>query len=143
MMGEFLLVAPLFANQTGREIVLPKGDWFDFYTGDYMGNGEVIYIEQSLGRIPLFVKDGGIIPTIPAIRQTADWADNMALEVRVYGNKDYSFDLYDDDGKTFDYKLGKYSIKRLNVEGKEGKVEDVYGGDPWTYARVSWRFMTD
>ena len=143
MMGEFLLVAPFFTGQAGREVVLPKGNWFDFYTGDPVGSGEIIYIEQSLGRIPLFVKDGGIIPMIPQVRQTANWADNMPLEVRVYGNKDHVFDLYDDDGNSFDYKRGKYSIKRLKVDGKKGSVEEVYGGDLWTYGEVSWRFMTN
>ena len=143
MMGEFLLVAPFFTGQAGREVVLPKGNWFDFYTGDPVGSGEIIYIEQSLGRIPLFVKDGGIIPMIPQVRQTANWADNMLLEVRVYGNKDHVFDLYDDDGNSFDYKRGKYSIKRLKVDGKKGSVEEVYGGDLWTYGEVSWRFMTN
>ena len=42
MAGEYLLVAPLFTGQTTRKVVLPKGKWFDFYTGEYVGDGEIL-----------------------------------------------------------------------------------------------------
>jgi hypothetical protein len=44
MAGEYLLVAPLFTGQTTRKVVLPKGNWYDFYTGEYAGNGEVLTV---------------------------------------------------------------------------------------------------
>jgi alpha-glucosidase (family GH31 glycosyl hydrolase) len=42
MAGEYLLVAPLFTGQTTRKVILPKGKWYDFYTGELAGDGEVI-----------------------------------------------------------------------------------------------------
>ena len=113
MMGENLLVAPLFSHQKDRFVILPRGNWYNFYTGEYVGNGEVIHIENDLESIPLFVKDGGIIPMMPAIRQTKEWLENTPLEIRVYGEKDGAFTLYDDDGSSFDYQEGKYSIVNL------------------------------
>ena len=65
MTGEYLLVAPLFTGQTSRKVVLPKGKWYDFYTGKFAGEGEVITVTPGLARIPVFVKDGGIIPMMP------------------------------------------------------------------------------
>ncbi|PPJ40370.1 TIM-barrel domain-containing protein, partial [Pseudoxanthomonas sp. KAs_5_3] len=62
MAGEYLLVAPLFTGQKTRKVVLPKGNWYDFYTGERVGNGEVITITPGLDKIPVYVKDGGIIP---------------------------------------------------------------------------------
>lgn len=62
MAGEYLLVAPMFAGQTERTVMLPKGNWYDFYTGKYVGNGERITVSPGLDRIPVFVKDGAIIP---------------------------------------------------------------------------------
>jgi alpha-D-xyloside xylohydrolase len=44
MAGEYLLVAPLFTGQSTRKVVLPKGRWYDFYTGAYAGDGEVISV---------------------------------------------------------------------------------------------------
>jgi len=42
MAGENLLVAPMFAGQKTREVVLPEGKWFDFYTGKFAGESEII-----------------------------------------------------------------------------------------------------
>lgn len=58
MAGEYLLVAPVFKGQTERKVVLPQGDWYDFYTGAYVGNGETITVTPGLDRIPVYVKDG-------------------------------------------------------------------------------------
>jgi alpha-D-xyloside xylohydrolase len=40
--------------------VLPKGKWYDFYSGKFVGDGEII-TASGLDRIPAFVKDGAII----------------------------------------------------------------------------------
>lgn len=58
MAGEYLLVAPMFTGQTSRKVVLPKGKWYDFYTGKLVGEGEVITVTPGLEKIPVFVKDG-------------------------------------------------------------------------------------
>lgn len=78
----------------------------------------------------------------PAIRQTADWKKNTPLIVRIYGEKDGTFELYDDDGTTFDYQLGKYSIKLLKSNQRVGKIEDLKSDGPWTYGDISWKFMS-
>ena len=142
MMGESILVAPLFKWSVTREVVLPLGNWYDFYTGDYVGNGEIIHVEAGLDKIPLFVKDGGIIPMMSAIRQTAEWKEDMPLEIRVYGEKDGDFELYDDDGHTFDYQQDKFTLKQLNVERGSGSVETINADGPWSYGSISWKFMT-
>lgn len=142
MMGESILVAPLFKWKVERDVVLPKGSWYDFYSGNYVGDGEVIHVEAGLDKIPLFVKGGGIIPMMPAIRQTKDWTTNTPLEVRVYGDKDHSFEIYDDDGKSFDYQRGDYTIKKLEVIQGKGKIEDLKPNGPWSYGEISWSFMS-
>lgn len=141
MMGEFLLVAPLFNMDEGRKVILPKGNWYDFYTGKFVGNGEIIQVENGFEKIPLFVKDGGIIPMIPKIRQTSEWVKNTPLEIRVYGNAPSSFVLYDDDGKTFDFEKGEYTTKTLKAENGKGTIEDLHSSDSWIYGDVSWKFM--
>src|SRR5215217_5792207 len=67
MAGEYLLVAPMFAGDTVRKVVLPKGKWYDFYTGAFAGDGEVITVRPGLDKIPVYVKDGGIIPLQPPL----------------------------------------------------------------------------
>ncbi|MCY1721081.1 DUF5110 domain-containing protein [Prolixibacteraceae bacterium Z1-6] len=142
MMGDFLLVAPLFNGDEGRQVILPKGNWYDFYTGKFVGNGEIIQVEKGFERIPLFVKDGGIIPMMPAIRQTSDWKEDTPLEIRVYGEANGSFVLYDDDGATFDFEKGEYTTKMLKTENGNVSVLDLHQSENWVYGDLSWTFMT-
>ena len=146
MMGPSILVAPMFAGQKSRSVVLPSGKWFDFYTGEYVGNGEIITATHGLDKIPLYVKDGGIIPMMKPINNSNEWGENTALDVRVYGNKTNDFVLYDDDGKTFDYEKGKFTQKKLkvsNVSGKlEGSLEEITANSIWSYSTIKWKFMT-
>ncbi len=142
MMGEFLLVAPLFNMDEGREVILPKGNWYDFYTGEFVGNGEIIQVKNGFEKIPLFVKDGGIIPMMPQIRQTSEWVENTPLEIRVYGNSSGSFVIYDDDGKTFNFEKGKYTTKRLKAENGKGSVENLHSSENWIYGEITWKFMS-
>jgi alpha-glucosidase (family GH31 glycosyl hydrolase) len=122
MLGDNLLVAPMFAGDKKRKVILPPGKWYDFYTGQYAGENETIVIEPGLSHIPLYVKDGGIIPMIPAVLHTPGKNDKMNLELRCYGNKPGNISLYNDDGETFDYEKGVYSWTTFSTsQDKNGK----------------------
>jgi alpha-glucosidase (family GH31 glycosyl hydrolase) len=47
LVGEDLLVAPMFAGDTTRTVILPAGKWFDFYTGALAGQGEIITVKRG------------------------------------------------------------------------------------------------
>jgi alpha-D-xyloside xylohydrolase len=71
----------------------------------------------------------------------------LALEVRHYGERPGTFELYDDDGETFDYERGERSWTGLGVERDQrgawrGTVTPDPSGRPWRYRDVTWRFMT-
>ncbi len=132
MMGDSLLVAPMLAGEKERAVVLPPGAWCDFYTGDMVDGGRVITVAPGLDRIPLFVRDGGIVPMLSE--------DGHALEVRHYGHAAGRFPLYDDDGETFAYDRGEYSVTELTAPPGEAKV--IKQGAAPTYGEINWRFMT-
>lgn len=147
MAGEYLLVAPMFTGQTSRKIVLPKGKWFDFYTGDYAGDGEVITVTPGLDKIPVYVKDGGIIPMMPAMMHAPKKGEKVDIEFRHYGEQPGSYLLYDDDGDTYNYEKGEYSWREVKVEKDnqqqwKGKISTAANGKPNTVGRVTWKFMT-
>ena len=141
MMGKNILVAPLFTGDEGRSVILPKGNWYDFYTGEFVGNGEIIKVKKGFEKIPLFVKDGGIVPMIPKIRQTSEWKDETPLEIRVYGTTPGELILYDDDGTTFNYEKGNYSTKLLKAANGKGSIEDLHRSAQWIYGKIQWKFM--
>ena len=148
MAGEYLLVAPMFAGQKERTVVLPQGNWYDFYTGKYVGNGERITVAPGLDRIPVFVKDGAVIPFMEAMLHAPKAGQKVNLEIRHYGKADGAYRLYDDDGETFDYEKGAYSWREIKVtRDKKGRLKGTISkaekGKPDNIATVSWKFMTN
>jgi alpha-D-xyloside xylohydrolase len=140
MFGDNILVAPVFAGEISREVILPTGKWYDFYTGDFIGENEIIEIEAAIDKIPLFVRDGGIIPMIPPMLHTPQNGEILTLEVRHYGESEGEFLLYDDDGETFNYEKGEYSLTNLKFD-KSGSIEKVKEGI-FNYRGVTWKSMT-
>jgi alpha-glucosidase (family GH31 glycosyl hydrolase) len=147
MVGDALLVAPIAPGAKSRKVVLPAGKWYDFYTGALAGENQTVEVTPPLSQIPLFVKDGGLVPMIGE-RQWAPGPDEVVpLEVRHYGEAPGSMALYDDDGETFGYEKGDYSWTRLSVERAaagawQGKVTPDPNGKQWRYKDVRWAFMT-
>lgn len=132
MFGPSILVAPFYEQfATERTIELPKGNWYDFYTGDFVGNGSQITrtAEQMQDRLPLFVKAGAVIPMLAEPVINTDQAYGKPLIVRHYGNIGGSFDLYEDDGKTFGYENGKFRIRQLRMDAQGNGTEPITGNE--------------
>lgn len=148
MMGDAILVAPVFTGEKSRKVYLPAGKWYDFYTGALAGENQEIEITATLDKIPLFVKDGAIIPMIPAQLKAPTPEQKLPLELRHYGHSEGSLSLYDDDGSTFDYEKGAFSITKFsvtkNAKGQlSGTMEKPKANKPFGYKKeVVWKFMT-
>lgn len=62
MFGRDLLVAPVLEEGAeGRQVYLPEGTWHDLFTGETFTGGE-LYYHCPLDRIPVFVRDGAVLP---------------------------------------------------------------------------------
>lgn len=84
MMGDRILVAPLFAGEPERKITLPSGEWHDFWTGELI-HENTLEIPAATEKIPIFIKSGSVIPLATAGASTKD-AVSRELTVRVYGD---------------------------------------------------------
>ncbi len=142
MAGEYLLVAPMFTGQISRNVILPKGRWYDFYTGEFAGDGMVITVTPGLDKIPVYVKDGGIIPMMTPLLHAPEAGEKVDVEIRYYGEKSGKYLLYDDDGETFNYEKGAYSWREIKVDNKKGVISEPAPGKPNTIKNISWKFMT-
>ena len=146
--GDALLVAPLFEGETEREVVLPPGKWYDFYTGKYAGNSEVIKVRPGLERIPVFVRDGAIIPMMEPRLHAPVAGEMVNIEFRHYGTADGFLRLYDDDGETYNYENGDYSWREVRVlrdkKGRlKGSISKPEKRKPNTIGSVTWKFMSE
>jgi len=130
MFGKSILVAPITeAGTSDWNVYLPKSaSWFDFWTGKQFDGGQTIKTAAPLDKIPLFVKAGSIIPMGKFI-QYAGQKSADTLEIRVYKGADGKFDLYEDEGDSYNYEKGKYTVvpfswdehrQTLTIGEKEG-----------------------
>lgn len=147
MAGEYLLVAPIFTGQKSRKVILPPGNWYDFYTGEYVGNDQTIDVEASLDKIPVYVKDGGIIPMYKERMNAPKPNEKVDLQIRYYGEKEGTYYLYDDDGVSFDYEKGAYSWRKIKVKTMPngrivGSISKAENGKPDTVQKVTFIQMT-
>jgi alpha-D-xyloside xylohydrolase len=138
MFGPSILAAPYFVDADGvlqpRRVHLPKGDWHDFHTGKFAGNGITIEVDTP-ERMPLFVKDGAVIPMLAKSITNSREAFGHSLEVRHYGRRDGAFELYEDDGTTYDHERGSYRLRTLGfVDGKG--TETLQGQGPAMFGPI-------
>ena len=63
--GPDLLVAPVLSPVTQRAVYLPAGNWVDYWSGKCLKGNQAVVADAPLDRIPLFVREGTILPKIP------------------------------------------------------------------------------
>lgn len=111
--GRDLLVAPVFENgATSRDVYLPGGDWYDWWTGARIHGGRSVTRAVDLATMPIYVRAGAIIPVDP-VRQFTSEPVTEATQIRLYPGADGDFTLYDDDGVSQAYLSGVATTTRL------------------------------
>jgi alpha-glucosidase/alpha-D-xyloside xylohydrolase len=106
--GPSILVAPVTEKgATARRVYLPRGLWYEFWTGEAVTGGREISRPVDLATIPLYASAGAIVPMGPLRQYTAQPADGP-LTVRLYPGADGRFLLYEDDGLSYAYSQGDW-----------------------------------
>jgi alpha-glucosidase/alpha-D-xyloside xylohydrolase len=106
--GPNLLVAPVTEKGARtRRLYLPRGRWYDFWTGEPAEGGREIDRAVDLSTVPLYVRAGTILPIGP-VRQFTDEAVDKPLTLRLHPGADSRFRLYEDDGVSFAYRRGDW-----------------------------------
>lgn len=121
MFGPSLLVNPVCTYQArSREVWLPLGQgWYDLYSGQHLGGGQMIHAEAPYERIPVYVKEGSIIPCGPALQYTDEKpADTITLYI--YTGKNAAFNLYEDEGTNYHYEHDAWSVIPFSYNESDG-----------------------
>jgi alpha-D-xyloside xylohydrolase len=110
MFGPAFLVNPVTKQgATSRQLYLPAGKWYDFWSGAEVDGGDQITASAPLDQIPLYVRAGSIIPMGPELQYAAEKPTDT-IELRVYPGADGTFKLYEDEGDNYNYETGKYTM---------------------------------
>jgi alpha-D-xyloside xylohydrolase len=135
MFGPSLLVNPVYTYKaTQRNVYLPATQgWYDLYSGKYFEGGQTINADAPYERMPVFVKEGSIIPFGVDLQYTNEKPEDK-ITLYVYTGKDAQFDLYEDEDTNYNYEQGKYSIipiayneatKTLTIGKREGSFNGM------------------
>jgi alpha-D-xyloside xylohydrolase len=92
MLGDRMMVAPLFDGGASRMVTIPRGDWCDFWTGEPVAGGQKISLPASYERIPVYVKAGSVLPVGAVGSCTAD-PKTRQLTVRIFGDGSLPFTI--------------------------------------------------
>ncbi|OPZ32194.1 MAG: Alpha-xylosidase [Bacteroidetes bacterium ADurb.BinA174] len=135
MFGNSLMICPVYEyGVTNRGVYFPKtSGWYDFYTGKYIAGGQTLQVDAPYSRIPLYVPEGAIVPFGPEIQYT-DEKQPENITLYVYGGRNGSFTLYEDEGVNYNYEKGKFSIipftydesaKTLTIGVRQGSFDGM------------------
>ncbi|MCU4165888.1 glycoside hydrolase family 31 protein [Carboxylicivirga caseinilyticus] len=130
MFGQEMIVAPVVEEGAAfKRVYLPKGKWFDYNSKqDPFEGGQWIEYPVKLSTIPVFVKQGSIIPHMPVMQYINERANYpLLVDVVPAGiNKKASFEVYEDDGETNNYKKDVFGKRKISCKTTRGAYELSY-----------------
>lgn len=137
MLGDSLMVAPVLEPAAEkRQVYLPRGSWWDFWTSDQVDGGKLVSRGVDLETLPIYVKAGSIVATGP-VKQFALEPSTEPIKLTVYSGADGVSTYYEDDGQSFAYERGDFACLELQwTEASRSLHIKPCGG---TFART-WRF---
>lgn len=135
MFGPSLLIAPVYEYKARqRDVYFPNnGGWYNLYTGQYIAGGQKLNVEAPYERMPLYVREGSILPAGPEIEYTGQ-KPGAPIDIYVYTGKDAGFELYEDESTNYNYEEGKYSIigfeysendQKLTIQKRQGEFDGM------------------
>jgi alpha-glucosidase len=120
MFGPFMLISPVTSPGAATwDTYLPAGtDWINWWDDSVHTGGRTVTTETPLGRLPIFVRAGAIIPTGPVYQYDGqEPLDLLTLEMYP-AEQAGTFTLYEDDGISWDYLTGGYCRTTYSVAGE-------------------------
>jgi alpha-glucosidase len=130
---EFLVVPSLKGSEEWLKAYLPQGEWVDYRSKEkYQGPGWT-FVRRGDKKAAVLVRGGSIIPLGPPMEYTeARPAGPMTLEVFPSGES--SFEMYEDDGDTYEYEGGAFGKTKFSCREFENRIEIEIGPTSGNYA---------
>ena len=107
-------------NMAKVRVWLPRGIWYDKFTGLMYRGNRIMDMYRTLDSIPVLVKAGGIVPFTDETENLQATRNPETLHVYVYAGADGRFELYEDDNETCEYENGQSVVTgMLYTQGAE------------------------
>ena len=112
MLGDSLLVAPIFNDRGEAYYYLPQGTWTNYLTGETVEGGVWRKEHHDYMSIPLWTRENTILPVNNGLKHAADSFEE-GLELKVIGLKDHAETTVYEDQK---------EILKASVTKNDGKI---------------------
>ena len=133
--GRDLLIAPVYKKgATTRDVYLPAGKWYDWWTGKLENGGHTVHRAVDLATMPIYVRGGAIVPIDPIRQYTGQEVDEPTT-LKIYRGANGHYTLYDDDGISLDYLQGD-SVQTLIKWDDTAKTLSIEPASKQTAART-------
>ncbi|MEM5566209.1 glycoside hydrolase family 31 protein [Psychroserpens sp. AS72] len=121
--GDHILACPILEqNAKGRRMYFPIGKWYDIWTDQVINGGREMWVDSDLDSMPIFVKEGAIIPKYPIQQYVGEKKiETVVLDVYYKEGKERS-QLFDDAHDGYDYTKGRYSLRTFKLTGKPNEL---------------------
>ena len=119
MLGDSLLVAPIFNDRGEAYYYLPEGTWTNYLTGETVEGGVWRKEHHDYMSIPLWARENTILPVNYGLKHAAD-SYKEGLELKVIGLKDQAETTVYEDQK---------EILQVSVAKDGGKISVKAAGD--------------
>jgi len=121
MIGNDLLATPIIGDADTRKVYLPEGRWYNFNTNEKYEGGKSYTVSFSLSDIPLFVKEGCVLPLCEPVQYVGE-NTKFNLTCRVYGTpRQQPVQLFEDDGTSYNYERGTFN--KVSITSEKGKLK--------------------
>jgi alpha-glucosidase len=127
MCGDAFLVAPIIEEgATQRTVYLPEGAWYNFWSDELIHGPARVTAEAPLERIPIFVRAGSVVPMAPPMQYVGE-KPLSPLTLHVYPNEagQTTSQLYEDDGRTWDFQQGGYRQTDFILSAPGGHAREL------------------
>ena len=138
--GNDLLIAPVLdEGALLRTVVLPRGSWYDYWTGERYAGSSTVTVQAPLNHIPILVRAGSVIPTQQVVQYT-DQAPIDPLTLMVYAGDSTgtsASSYYEDDGLSFKYAGGAFMRRTFTQRVAPGEASVALSPCEGTYESPS------
>ena len=122
MFGPWILVAPVLRQDDTVIYYLPRGYWLDVKRGQVVRSRGLIFREKiPLEDMPIFVRDGALIPSQEPVNHTGERVNKLLLHVFVRREESTWF-VYEDDGITNAYERGEYNLIEVSARPRDDEL---------------------
>jgi alpha-glucosidase len=122
MFGPSIMVAPVESTKEITKVYLPRGDWYDYFTGRKYSGEQEILIECPLDKLPVFARGGSFIPMQTVVQSTAQLPSDTLFVHVYYGNEASTYNYYEDDGHTYSYENGNFLESEMSFNPETKKI---------------------